>query len=85
MKVFEVRDGWSMENLQLCERPLPQVVPGTVLLRMKAASLNFRDLLVPLRGYGALTGELPLIPGTSIGTLIELAEYTVRADKVITF
>lgn len=30
-------------------------------------------------------GELPLIPGTSIGTLLELAEATLAADKVITF
>jgi NADPH:quinone reductase-like Zn-dependent oxidoreductase len=29
---------------------------------MKAASLNYRDLLVPIRGYGKLTGTLPLIP-----------------------
>lgn len=29
--------------------------------------------------------ELPLIPGTSIGTLPELAEWTMAADKVITF
>ena len=30
-------------------------------------------------------GELPLIPGTGIGTLVELAEATLAADKVITF
>ena len=30
-------------------------------------------------------GNLPLIPGTSIGTLPELAECTLAADKVITF
>jgi uncharacterized protein involved in oxidation of intracellular sulfur len=29
--------------------------------------------------------DLPLIPGLSIGTLPELAEWTVAADKVITF
>ncbi len=29
--------------------------------------------------------ELPLLPGTSIGTLPELAEWTLAADKVITF
>ena len=29
--------------------------------------------------------ELPLIPGTAIGTLVELAEATILADKVITF
>jgi uncharacterized protein involved in oxidation of intracellular sulfur len=30
-------------------------------------------------------GDLPLIPGAAIGTLIELAEATLLADKVITF
>jgi uncharacterized protein involved in oxidation of intracellular sulfur len=30
-------------------------------------------------------GELPLIAGTSIGTLADLAEATLAADKVITF
>ena len=29
--------------------------------------------------------NLPLIPGTTIGTLVELAEATIQADKVITF
>lgn len=29
--------------------------------------------------------EVPLIPGVSIGTLPELAEWTLEADKVITF
>ena len=29
--------------------------------------------------------DLPLIPGLSIGTLPELAEWTMSADKVITF
>ena len=29
--------------------------------------------------------DLPLIPGTAIGTLVELAEATIQADKVITF
>ncbi len=29
---------------------------------MRASSLNFRDLVVPERGYGSYTGELPLIP-----------------------
>lgn len=29
--------------------------------------------------------ELPLIPGVSIGTLAELAEASLAADKVITF
>ena len=58
MKVFEIRDQWSKENLLLGDRPRPEPGPGQVLLRMKAASLNWRDLIVPLRGYGAKTGTL---------------------------
>ncbi|MEN9479644.1 MAG: hypothetical protein RLZZ298_1039 [Pseudomonadota bacterium] len=30
-------------------------------------------------------GDLPLIPGAAIGTLVELAEATLLADKVISF
>ena len=62
MKVFQIQDNWSMDNLTLAQRPDPKTGPGQVLLKMKAASLNYRDLLVPLRGYGKLTGTLPLIP-----------------------
>lgn len=62
MKVFQLQNNWSIEHLTLAERPEPQVGPGQVLLRMQAASLNFRDLVVLQRGYGALTGTLPLIP-----------------------
>jgi NADPH:quinone reductase-like Zn-dependent oxidoreductase len=33
-----------------------------VVVQMKASSLNYRDLVVPNRGYGSHTGTLPLIP-----------------------
>jgi NADPH:quinone reductase-like Zn-dependent oxidoreductase len=62
MKVFQLQNEWSFENLALAERPQPEAGPGQVLLRMRAASLNYRDLVVLQRGYGALTGNLPLIP-----------------------
>ena len=62
MKVFQVQDEWTMDHLRLAERPQPEPGPGEVLLHMRAAALNYRDLLVPKRGYGALTGTLPLIP-----------------------
>lgn len=79
MKVFQIQDDWSMEHLQLATRPDPRPGPGEVLLRMKAASLNYRDLLVPMRGYGALTGTLPLIPlSDGVGEVIEIGEGVVR-------
>jgi len=61
MRVFQVAGGWSMDHTALGERPLP--VPGRreVRLRMGASSVNYRDLLVPVRGYGSRQQKLPLI------------------------
>jgi NADPH:quinone reductase-like Zn-dependent oxidoreductase len=62
MRVFQIEGEWGIANLKLGERPEPSPGPGQVLLRMRAASLNYRDLVVPERGYGVHTGNLPLIP-----------------------
>ena len=61
MRVFQVEGGRSRENLRLAERPDPEPGPGEVRLKMRAAALNYRDLLVPEKGYGARMKALPLI------------------------
>jgi NADPH:quinone reductase-like Zn-dependent oxidoreductase len=79
MKVFQLQDDWSIDNLTLTERPMPKPDSGQVLLQMKAASLNYRDLVVPQRGYGALTGTLPLIPiSDGVGEVIAIGEEVRR-------
>jgi NADPH:quinone reductase-like Zn-dependent oxidoreductase len=79
MKVFEIRGEWDFDHLQLGERPDPKPGPGEVLLKMKAASLNFRDLVVPNRGYGAFTGNLPLIPlSDGVGEVVETGAAVTR-------
>lgn len=62
MRVFQIEGEWGMDHLKLSTRAEPVAGPGQVLVRMKASSLNFRDLVVPERGYGSYTGTLPLIP-----------------------
>ena len=62
MKLFQIQDEWSQDHLKLSEASIPSPGPGEVLLEMKAASLNYRDLVVLRRGYGVQTGTLPLIP-----------------------
>lgn len=62
MKVFEISQDWGMENLVKVERDTPVPQRGEVLVRMRMASLNARDLIVPERGYGRATGSLPLVP-----------------------
>jgi NADPH:quinone reductase-like Zn-dependent oxidoreductase len=79
MKVFEIRGDWGFDHLQLGTRPDPKPGPGEVLLRMKAASLNYRDLVVPNRGYGAFTGNLPLIPlSDGVGEVVEAGPGVTR-------
>ena len=52
MRVFQIEGEWGMEHLRLSTRAEPQAGPGQVVVQMKASSLNYRDLVVPNRGYG---------------------------------
>lgn len=79
MRVFQIEGGWGFDHLRLSTRPDPRPGPGQVLLRMKAASLNYRDLVVPDRGYGQYTGTLPLIPiSDGVGEVVEVGADTSR-------
>lgn len=73
MRVFQVEGGWSRENLRISERPEPEPGPGELRLKMHAAALNYRDLLVPDKGYGARMKALPLIVlSDGVGTVDRL-------------
>jgi NADPH:quinone reductase-like Zn-dependent oxidoreductase len=79
MRVFEMAGGWGLEHLHLAERPMPEPGAGQVLIRMHAASLNARDLVVLVRGYGRATGELPLIPvSDGVGTVVAVGDHVTR-------
>lgn len=79
MKVFQVQDNWGLANLRLATRPDPRPGPDDAILRMKAASLNYRDLIMPERGYGSFSGELPLIPvSDGVGEVVEVGAAVTR-------
>jgi NADPH:quinone reductase-like Zn-dependent oxidoreductase len=61
VKAFQVTGSFGLDNLKLVDLPEPQPGPGQVLVRMRAASLNFRDLVVIKGGYGPRQ-TLPRIP-----------------------
>ena len=62
MKVMQIQDSWSPDSIRRAERPVPEPGPGEVLLRMEAASLNYRDFVMANGGYGRRGGKLPLVP-----------------------
>ncbi len=79
MRVFQIEGDWGFDNLKLADRPEPVCGYGQVLIRMRCASLNARDLIVPVRGYGRATGELPLIPvSDGVGEVIEVGGGVTR-------
>ncbi len=68
MKVIEIRDEFGVDSLQLVERPDRVPGPGQVVLKMKAFSINYRDLLV-VNGVGRWKprlGRVPLSDGVGI-------------------
>lgn len=60
MKVWEIQNAYSLDNLALAEKPEPKPGPGQIVVGMKAASLNYRDLLT-VKGFGGAF-PLPLVP-----------------------
>ncbi len=61
MRAMELRNEWTPDNIVLAERPKPAPGPGQVLIKMQAASLNYRDTVMARRGYGRRSGNLPLV------------------------
>jgi NADPH:quinone reductase-like Zn-dependent oxidoreductase len=60
MKAYEIQQ-FGIENLALVERAKPQVEPNQVLVKIRAASLNYRDLLMVTGRYNPRL-KLPLVP-----------------------
>lgn len=91
MKVFEVKAGSSsFEGLVARDRPEPTVGPTDVLVRIRAASLNFRDLAIVRGKYigGPLTRDtIPLSDGAGAVEAIGAAvtEFAVGDRVTATF
>jgi NADPH:quinone reductase-like Zn-dependent oxidoreductase len=60
MKVWEIQNAYGIENLHMADVAEPKPGPGQIVVNMKSASLNYRDLLTVI-GYGG-GFPLPLIP-----------------------
>lgn len=77
MKSFEIQE-FGIENLALVERPKPRPGAGQVLLRMTAACLNYRDLMVTLGTYNPRM-KRPLVPlSDGVGVVEEIGEGVTR-------
>ena len=60
MKAYEVRE-FGIDKLAVAEREIPQPQAGQVLVRMRAASLNYRDVMVITGTYNPRM-KMPAVP-----------------------
>lgn len=78
MKSFEMQSGFGIDSLTLVDRPQPTPGPGQVLLRMRAWSLNYRDLLV-VKGQYNPKMRLPVVPfSDGVGEVAEIGAGVAR-------
>jgi NADPH:quinone reductase-like Zn-dependent oxidoreductase len=61
MRVWEIQERFGLDALATVDRAEPEPGPGQVVVRVRAASLNYRDLLTVEGAYNPRQ-PLPLIP-----------------------
>ena len=63
MRAYEIVAGSnSIDGLRRCERPDPVPLPQQILVRIQAAALNFRDLLIARGHYMGGTVSANTVP-----------------------
>ncbi len=78
MKAFEIQKSFGLDSLNLTERPAPSPGYGQILIKLRAVSLNYRDLMV-VKGLYNPNIPLPLIPcSDGVGEVVALGEGVTR-------
>lgn len=80
MRAVEIRGGFGLDSLALVERPDPVPGPGQALVRLRAAALNYRDLLTVEGKYNPKQ-KLPLIPcSDGAGEVLAVGDGVTRVQ-----
>ena len=81
MRCYEIRDSFGIDHLALVERDRPEPGSHEVLLRLRAVSLNYRDLLV-VKGLYNPRMRLPRVPCSDGAGVVEAVGPGVSRVKV---
>ena len=74
MRVYRFDNYGGLDGLHLHDEPVPSPQRGEVLLRIKAVSLNYRDIAIPLGRY-VRDAKPGLVPCSDAATeVVELGE-----------
>jgi NADPH:quinone reductase-like Zn-dependent oxidoreductase len=81
MKQASVRSGHGIDTIRIESAPIPAPGPGEALVRINAATLNYRDLIVAkglLPGLGKEPTVVPL--SCAAATVVEVGEQVSRVS-----
>jgi len=86
MKLYRIEKEFGIDNLKMLEKEEPKPGYQHVLVKMRAASINYRDLLM-IRGMYSRNLRLPLIPfSDGAGEVVTIGEGVTRwkpGDRVM--
>jgi NADPH:quinone reductase-like Zn-dependent oxidoreductase len=86
MRALVLQNAFGLENLEVVELPDPTPGPGQVLIRVRAISLNYRDLLI-VRGHYNPKLKFPRVLGSDSAGEVVAVGPGVRSlavgDRVI--
>lgn len=78
MKAYQITAHTGLDALKLIDLPKPTPGPRDVLIRMRANSMNYRDLAMPSGGYHR-NRKVPLIPlSDGAGEVAEIGSQVKR-------
>lgn len=73
MRAYQLTSTDGIDALNAVELPMPTAGPGQVVVRLHAASLNYRDLLIATGRYGMASTRPNLIPlSDGAGEVVEV-------------
>jgi NADPH:quinone reductase-like Zn-dependent oxidoreductase len=86
VRAFVIRNGFGLDNLAFEDRPDPTPGPGQVVMRTRAASLNFRDLLIAKGQYNPRLPMPRVLGSDGAGEVVAVGSGVTRyrpGDRVV--
>jgi NADPH:quinone reductase-like Zn-dependent oxidoreductase len=81
MKAWQIRGAYGIDNLKLVDVPEPKAGAGEVVVALRAASLNYRDLAT-IRGLPGAKAPAALVPCSDGAGVIEAVGSRVTGLEI---
>jgi NADPH:quinone reductase-like Zn-dependent oxidoreductase len=78
MKVYEAGPQKGVDSLRMVDRPEPKAGPGQAVVRIKANSLNYRDVMVLHGWYGPAKPETLIPVSDGAGEVVAVGDGVTR-------